>query len=436
MTRLRTSFSSAEELWVLREPPDETANIQLELRISGSLDEQDLREAIGAAVVAHPMTRARKVARRLLMRPPLWEIEIGEPDLGGVLSTTCCDGESQVAAARGAFYNQCVGLGRAPALRFLLVRRPGGDSLFLNVHHAIADGIGAVRFLHSVARAYGRRPDPVPPLDPLAARDFKAQFGRPASRTSGRSEGPGLPPGPRRVHRRGSGRRRSRIWLPSSGPLGRTERALEPSPVRAQGDGQRPHARLVTPGHRAWNAGRDRPCECIALFMPANIRPSAWRYELVANFTMGGKVLSTPEQRATAASLMAAVASQTQQLKECRCGLEGLLKLPNWAIKLLPVWLPWLSLVLGDRVENTAVLSNLGRLEEVFDFGPASGEVTEFWFSPPVGMPVGLALGVATLHGRLHIVLRYCRVLLDDEAARRFSSLLLDSLAELGQDQA
>jgi hypothetical protein len=51
-------------------------------------------------------------------------------------------------------------------------------------------------------------------------------------------------------------------------------------------------------------------------------------------------------------------------------------------------------------------------------------------------MPMGLALGVASLHGRLHLVLRYCRVLFDDEAARRFSGLLLESLLEIGQDKA
>jgi NRPS condensation-like uncharacterized protein len=434
MTRLRTPFSPVEELWVLRDPPDETANIQLELRVSGSLDEGNLRGAIGAAVVAHPMTRARKVARRLLTRPPLWEI--GEPDLGGVLSTMRCDGESQLAAARDTFYSQCVGLVTAPALRFLLVRRPGGDSLLLNVNHAITDGIGASRFLHSVARAYGGRPDPVPTLDPLAVRDFRAQFGRAASPGSRRADVLSLPPLPRAfiaAERAADAHGYGFLHLALSGEQSRRLNPRRFVPDATVNDLMLASLHLAI---ARWNADQDRSCGCIALFMPANVRPPEWRYEVVANVTVGAKVASTSEQRATAPSLMEAVASQTRRLKEGRFGLEALLELPTWAFMLLPVWLPWLSLLLGDRVENTAVLSNLGRLEEVFDFGPGPGEVTEFWFSPPVGMPMGLALGVAGLHGRLHLVLRYCRVLFDDEAARRFSGLLLDSMVELGQDEA
>src|SRR5258707_14694356 len=61
---MRTRLTYVEEIWQLRDPPDETANIQLELRVSGPLDESRLREAVGAAATAHPMTRARQAARR------------------------------------------------------------------------------------------------------------------------------------------------------------------------------------------------------------------------------------------------------------------------------------------------------------------------------------------------------------------------------------
>jgi NRPS condensation-like uncharacterized protein len=86
-------------------------------------------------------------------------------------------------------------------------------------------------------------------------------------------------------------------------------------------------------------------------------------------------------------------------------------------------------------VENTAALSNLGRLNDVPEFGAKAGSVTEFWFSPPCGMPMGLSVGVAGVHGRLHLAFRYRRALFDDGAARGFADLFLECLLRLGQDE-
>jgi NRPS condensation-like uncharacterized protein len=95
-----------------------------------------------------------------------------------------------------------------------------------------------------------------------------------------------------------------------------------------------------------------------------------------------------------------------------------------------------ISTLLGDRVENTAVLSNLGRLNDLPDFGGEAGAITEFAFSPPCGMPMGLSLGVAGLRGRLHLAFRYRLALFDDVAARRFADVFLKWLLQLGQDES
>src|SRR4051794_3900031 len=73
----------------------------------------------------------------------------------------------------------------------------------------------------------------------------------------------------------------------------------------------------------------------------------------------------------------------------------------------------------GDVVVDTAVLSNLGRIEGVPDLGDA-GHVREVWFSPPGRMPLGASLGAATLDGRLFVTLRYRHALLDAAAAAEF----------------
>lgn len=425
---IRIPFNCAEEGWQLIDPPDETANIQLEVRVAGVLEEEELRRAIATAVAAHPMTRARKVARRFLLRPPHWEI--GEPESGGILRVIRCEDESELTAARVAFYDRPIDLGRAPALHCLLAHCPGGDVLMLNIHHAITDGMGAVRFLHSLSRAYHGRPDPASPVDLMTVRDVKTYFTRDTTRRTQKVGPPRIPTGARAFIAREGGRDGTGYGFHHVTLMPEQCRALNPrrfDPSATIND------LLLASLHRTiagWNACRDQPRECITVYMPVNFRPAAWRHEVVANLTGGGKVATMPDQRTTAEALMASVAAQTRWIKHCVADAK-ILALPRWVLGLLPVLLPLLFRLLGDRIVHTGVLSNLGRLDDVPDFGSRAGEVTGIWFSPPCAMPTGLAVGAIGLHGRLHLTFRYRRALFDDDAARRFTDLFLDSLAEL-----
>src|SRR3954451_13300934 len=82
--RARYRMHAVEELFAL-DHPDEPPTMQFELRVSGSLDEARLTEAIAAAVALHPMTQARQIARRFILRAPLWEV--GTIDMEGVVRT-------------------------------------------------------------------------------------------------------------------------------------------------------------------------------------------------------------------------------------------------------------------------------------------------------------------------------------------------------------
>jgi NRPS condensation-like uncharacterized protein len=430
--RMQFPFNIVEEIWQLRDPSDETANIHLEVRVSGALDEDNLRQAIRIAVDTHPMARARRVSRRVLLRSARWQIE--EPELGDILEPIHCRDESKLAAARVDFYNQSISLLKAPALRFLLAHQPDGDSLMLNAHHAITDGVGALRFLRSVARAYCGRQDPVPAVDPLVMRDPKFFLGSAAGRRFPEAESPCTPTGARAFlapegARPGSGYGFLHVTLPAEQSRRLDPRRFEPSATINDLLQAALHLAIAE-----WNARRHHRCDCIAVFMPANSRPPEWRDELVINHTVGGKVTSTPQARATAESLMAVVTKQTRWIKSGGAAAM-VFDHPSWVLNLTPLLLPMISLLLGDRVENTAVLSNLGRLGDVPEFGSKAGAVTGFGFSAPCGMPMGLSVGVAGVHGRLHLVFRYRRALFDAGAARRFADLFLECLLRLGQDE-
>jgi NRPS condensation-like uncharacterized protein len=436
---MRIPFRMTEEILHSLDRPDEPSTIQFELRVAGSLSERELRAALDEAVARHPMTRARKVASRFLVRPAQWEI--GAPMPADVLRSIDCDNDPDLAAARSEFYSQPIELGRSPALRLLLVRRPGGDSLLLSANHAVTDGVGALRFMHSVARAYSGRPDPVPAIDPLGARDLEAQFGHAISNRpqAAQRAKPRVAPPSLLVQTGAQG-------APGYGFLA----ATLPADERWQRNARRlaPKATindlLLASLHdavAAWNADHERPCHTISILMPVNLRPAAWRDEIIGNLSLAAGVLTTPEQRASPESLLAAVTAQTRRIK-AGDDFAIFLKRPRWVRELL------LSLLLarGTRATDTAVLSNLGRIDAVPNFARSGdvarsasepgGAVTELWFSPPVAMPTGLAVGAAGLNGRLHLVMRYRHCLFDNHAAHCYFAMFLNNLISLTTTEA
>lgn len=419
-------LSLVEELVLGSDRDDKPMNIQAELRFTGTLDSPRLGRAIAIALRTHPMTRVRLERRRVGLRAPRWGFE--EPTVESVLVTTRCDDEAAMAAARTEFYNGRLDLRSNPPLRCLLAHRPGGDSLLLNVHHAVSDGAGALRLFRSVACAYRGEPDPIPEVDPLAVRDLRVSFGRsgiPRPRANTPNGPPtfvtpeGAPGGP--------GYGYCHRILPAEQRV-----ALEP---RRYGPSATLNDLLLAALHRtidAWNRARGTSSELIKTFVPSSLRPPEWYNEIVANLSLGGKVVSTPSQRSSADALMAAVLDQTRAIK-AGGGLAAMLDAPGWAYRLLPLLLPAACTLLGDRARSSAVLAYFGKLDrEVPDFGPGPGEIQEVWGSPPVGMPPGLAAGACVYRGRLFLTLRYRRTLFGEESAHSFCELFLAELVALG----
>ena len=113
--------------------------------------------------------------------------------------------------------------------------------------------------------------------------------------------------------------------------------------------------------------------------MPVNQRPPAWRGEVLANLVLPGRVESRPAERASPRELLAAVVAQTTHIKTH--GVSGTTDpVPRRTPVLLRRLLPHLIDAASDRMADTAVLSNLGRVENPPWFG-AKG--TGLWFSPP-----------------------------------------------------
>ena len=432
-------FNVADEAVHLLDSPAEAWSIHLEGRFAGRLDDDRLRAAVGAALARHPMARARKLPWRWTDHQYEWQIE-PVPDLDPLTVVECPD-ERAVDAVRAELQSLSVPLVEAPPLRLRLVHAPDGDVLMLNANHAATDGYGAMRLLQSVARAYTGRPDPVPDLDLFAARNLTAGLAAPDRAT--------------RLRRRLALAEKSRDLLAPPArvaPVGATDEpgyrfrlvSLSEAETSALVGLEHPgtvNDLLLAALNLAvdrWNAEHTASCRRISVLVPANLRPSAWRNEVVGNFTLMTRLSTTSRQRLTPRRALAALTAQTRRKK--RTGMGTALVELLGASPLLPLWaksaLSPLIRLTGNRLVDTAICSNLGRLDENLWFGDEVGEATALHFTAPGRMPCGVSVGAVTVAGRLHLAFRYQRAQFEDEAAARFTDRYVAELGELVADVA
>ena len=181
-----------------------------------------------------------------------------------------------------------------------------------------------------------------------------------------------------------------------------------------------------------WNRERGDDPEKLSLVMPVNLRPEAWRYDVVGMYALFESVTTEPAHRQDPAATLERVADQTAELERpdrAAAFLESLELIPHGTPVGLEQRLP--ELLRGPRrgLLDTAMLSNLGRIPAPLP-GLDGEEPAAVWFTPPAWKPTPLGVGVATVGGTVHLGFRYLRTTFDDDAAAAFASLYLDQLDE------
>ena len=432
--RGRVPFTVIDQAVHILDTPVEPWTIQVELGLEGSLDEDRLRQALHASLARHPMARARMVPARVRDRNLWWELG-PEPDVDPLRVRRCPD-EASLAAARSELYSRAVPLVEAPPFRLWLVRGSQGDHLMLNANHAAFDGFGCVRLLQSLARDYTGQPDPVPEIELEEARDVTSLLA---------------------AHDAAVRKRRARMLASKLSDLARPTASIAPEggssapgygfhhrvlseeqtqPLDKE-SGPTVNDLLVAALHLAvqsWNDAHGRESGRIGVLVPVNLRPKEWRQEVVTNFVLDARVVTSPSERLTPRALLQAVSVQSERIKKGGgAALVDVLKpwaeLPLWAKKPLS---PFLSA--DGRLVDTAVLSNIGPLPDPPDFGPDGGRTVEAFFSAPTRMPCGLSVGAITVDGRLHLSFRYRHPQFDESAARRFADRFLAELERVAGD--
>ena len=333
----RVPFSVVDEAVYLLDNEVEPWSVQLEVRVEGRLDETRLRTALAEALAAHPMARARKATSRRRDKRFQWEItHVADLDPFSVVD---CPDDDALSATRADLQSISIPLVESPPLRVRLARHPDGDLVMMNVKHAAIDGFGSLRILRSMARAYWGLPDPQPDLDLEVTRDLRHSLAADDAAEKGRRVMTLLDKLRDEVHSdRRPGRRRrereARVRLPPRQPVARDDQGAGCGRGR---DRQRRPPGRPAPGPGRLERRARRPGKRVGVMMPVNLRPKEWREEMAGNFSLNVRVATTPSERESPDSLLAAIAEQSKRIKEGGTGaalieaLGGLPALPVWA---------------------------------------------------------------------------------------------------------
>jgi NRPS condensation-like uncharacterized protein len=425
-----------DELYLHLDRRDEPWVVHVEVRVDGRLDAERLARALAGAVERHPIARARLGPWQPLDVGYTWDIleQLSEVPF----RIADCPDEAALEEARERLFAFSPPVEAAPPFAALLAHVPAGDALMLNLNHAAIDGVGAVRLMLSILRAYADEDDPVPSFDPLevhdvlplaASRSVAEQYQR--ARTLVRLAGGQIAP-PGRVAREGS---------TDEPGYGFEFMSLSIDETHALRDLRLPGTTIndVLLGALAvtvarWNDLHGQSVGRIALTMPVNLRPEEWRREVVSNFAAYATISMTEDDRLDLAHAVAAAGARTALIKRERLGgaVVDLLKRLSVLTVAVKRRLPDLIPLTGDFVVDTASLSNLGVVDEPPRSLGSAGAVRAMWFSQPGRMPLGTCVGALTFHGRLHLTLRYRHAQFDRPAARLFFHMFREVLRPTG----
>lgn len=398
---VRRPFGALDEASYHLDSVSEPWSVHLEVRLGGTVVEDRLRQAVGVALASHPRARARAIIARQRGARYEWEITPA-PDVDP-LDVVVCSDDDALRTARADLQSLAVPLVTSPPLRIRLARHHDGDVVMLNVHHAAGDGIAALGLLRSIARAYAGRADPVPHT-PAEEVQIPAPSGRWAQLRA--LAGELRQAAPRSVH-----------LVPSGGqdhPGYRLHHLVldtaQTAALATKADpGTTVNDLLLAGLHLtldSWNSEHGGPDGRLSVLMPVNLRPTSSWHEGFGNFTFMVPVATRPRDRGDATATVSTIRRRTRRIKDERTPATAVRLLNVLQHLPLPAKRSIARLATSERVIPTAILSNLGRLDADLDFGPAL-RASEVWFSPPTRMPMGLAIGVVTAGGRLHLVFRY-----------------------------
>jgi NRPS condensation-like uncharacterized protein len=182
-----------------------------------------------------------------------------------------------------------------------------------------------------------------------------------------------------------------------------------------------------------WNAEHGRAARLIRITVPVNARKPN-ELSSAGNHSRLVTIAALPPRRQGEIwPLLLEVARQARQARQqpgppLGASFRGLAAI--WCPAAVKRWVVRAALrTVGPLVCDTVMLTNLGNVADPPDFG-APGDTT-MAFSAQAQMPRGMCVAAITAGGRLQVVFRYNRALLDQAAAARFAEKFATALGEI-----
>jgi len=424
-----------DEMFLHLDEPGRPLVVHVEVRVDRSLDETRLRTAVRDAAGRHPLARARLQPWTSTSKTYEWVVD-DALQLDPLRVVDGADTES-LDAVRSDFFSRAIPLFESPPFRVLLHRDAAGDSVLLAANHAGCDGIGALRLLQSVVRAYAGVPDPTVDVAPAEAHRLAVP------ESDGRGLGGRVDDARFGLKQVAQARSRLTKVAPVDGVPGPGYRVysmampvapLVASPVRRRADATVNDV-LLAAVHRSidrWNRDHHSRVGRISIGMPVNARPEAWSNDFVGNLITSEMVATLAGQRHSPEACVAAVAAWTDAAKRRGSGAMLAAQNKGWGGRvshrraLSPV-----VRVLAGLMSGTAAVSNLGLIAP--DWVVADDlAVRELWFSPPA-FGADLAVGAASFGDTLRLTLRYVPGLFSPAAATDYAALLRHEIEALSE---
>jgi len=431
-------FTVPDELTCYYDRQCEPANVHLEARIPGRLDQIAVRASVRHVLASEPRLLTRRRRAGNWQRSYFWEFPV--TSWADPLQAVTYADQASLDRLRDAFLSHSPPIDVAPPLLFLLASGPGGDWLILNAHHACFDGLSCLRLLRQVAAEYRAR---------TAGTDDGV--GGPAQRTPASTPRAGMPQAgtPRadaknRRNRAGSRSQPVPSWRSRAGIIARIapgqddgaalpgygahlltwDRLAIAEMLRAAGATVNDLlivALMIT--IRDWNESRSARHDLIRITMPVGDRGQADAAGRWANLSRLTTVTARVPAGTLPAELLGEVARQTRHAKQ-HDGPQ--VDLASRALVAAPVPVAFKRILLraalrlaGPMFCDTSLVSNIGVVDELA-FG--KDPVAEVWFSTSAHMPRGLSLGAVTAGGRLRLAFRYRRALFSSADAAEFAA--------------
>jgi NRPS condensation-like uncharacterized protein len=409
-------------------------NIQVEIETRKHIDRDRLRAAVRDAYDVHPIAKARKRRGGQGGTDYDWEV----PEKAPVPLEAADASDADLDVLRQRFYGDGIDLSSAPPLRLLVVRNGGnaGDLLWFCASHVPMDGMGAYRILQTICTAYrGEEPTPgrfefgesrgvLDGFRPDSRRRRARLLGKTARRLGHLFDPPAKLPG---------------ADAPDVGGWRFRHRQIDREVVSAlldDGMDASVNDHLLAAMHLTldrWNREVGASAQKMSVMMPVNLRPREWFYEGVGFYTFFESIATQPTDRRDPETALDHITEQTQEVKQEKRYL-GYLEWLNLVPDAVPLSvkkrLPKLLDGPGERLLDTAVLSNLGRLPEPL---PAlSGEAPEsLWCTPPCWLPTPVSIGVVTVGDEMHLGFRYTQAAFDGEEADAFADCYCERVADV-----